>query len=161
MLLLDEAWVMLGHEVFRAKVREWLKTFRKKNCAVVLATQNISDAVNSGIFEVLNEQCPTKILLPNKEADSPSSAGFYGAFGLNDQEIALLKNAQYKRQYYYRSPLGRRMFELGLGPLALSFVAISDKDSLREIKTFEQEYGRDWPLYWLEKRGVDYGKYTV
>lgn len=161
MLLLDEAWVMLGHEVFRAKVREWLKELRKKNCVVVLATQNISDAVNSGMFEVLNEQCPTKILLPNKEADSPSSASFYEAFGLNDQEIAMLKNAQYKRQYYYRSPLGRRMFELGLGPLALSFVAVSDKDSLREVKAFEQEYGRDWPLYWLEKRGINYEKYTT
>jgi type IV secretion system protein VirB4 len=113
------------------------------------------------MFEVLNEQCPTKILLPNKEADSPSSASFYSAFGLNDQEIAMLKNAQYKRQYYYRSPLGRRMFELGLGPLALSFVAVSDKDSLREVKAFEQEYGRDWPLYWFEKRGIDYEKYTT
>ena len=38
-LLLDEAWVMLGHPVFRAKIREWLKVLRKANCAVVLATQ--------------------------------------------------------------------------------------------------------------------------
>ena len=41
-LLLDEAWVMLGHPVFRAKIREWLKVLRKANCAVILATQRVS-----------------------------------------------------------------------------------------------------------------------
>ena len=40
LLILDEAWVMLGHPVFREKIRDWLKTLRKANCAVVLATQS-------------------------------------------------------------------------------------------------------------------------
>jgi len=161
MLVLDEAWIMLGHAVFREKIRSWLKELRKKNCAVVLATQNISDAANSGIMDILNEQCPTKILLPNVEADSPSSRRFYDLFGLNDKEIEMLKNAQYKKQYYYRSPLGRRLFELNLGPLARSFVAVSDKDAIRDVKAYEEKYGTDWPLYWLDNRGVDYGKYIV
>jgi type IV secretion system protein VirB4 len=161
MLTLDEAWVMLGHDVFREKVREWLKELRKKNCAVVLATQNISDASNSGIMDVLNEQCPTKILLPNKEAETPASSRFYIDLGLNQKEIEMLKSGQYKRQYYYRSHLGRRMFELGLGPLALSFVAISDKDAVREVKAYEKAHGKDWPLYWLEKNGVNYEKYIA
>ena len=68
-LLLDEAWVMLGHPVFRAKIREWLKVLRKANCAVILATQSLSDAARSGILDVLIESCPTKIFLPNEEAD--------------------------------------------------------------------------------------------
>lgn len=167
LLSLDEAWVMLGNKVFREKVREWLKELRKKNCSVVLATQSLSDAVNSGILDVLVEQCPTKIFLPNVEADlrgtkeMPGPADLYAAFGLNEREIEMLKNAQYKRQYYYRSPLGRRMFELGLGPLALSFLAVSDMDKVREVKAYEKEYGRDWPLYWLDKNGVDYAKYTA
>ena len=67
-LLLDEAWVMLGHPVFRAKIREWLKVLRKANCAVILATQSLSDAARSGILDVLIESCPTKIFLPNEEA---------------------------------------------------------------------------------------------
>jgi len=127
-LSLDEAWVMLGHPVFREKLREWLKELRKKNCLVLLATQSLSDAVKSGLLDVLLEQCPTKILLPNKEADLhgtkevPGPADLYQMFGLNAKEISILKNSQYKRHYYYKSPLGRRLFELGLGPLALSFV---------------------------------------
>ena len=57
-LLLDEAWVMLGHPVFRAKIREWLKVLRKANCAVILATQSLSDAARSGILDVLIEFMP-------------------------------------------------------------------------------------------------------
>ncbi len=165
-LSLDEAWVMLGHKVFREKLREWLKELRKKNCLVLLATQSLSDAVSSGLLDVLLEQCPTKILLPNKEADlhgtadKPGPADLYQMFGLNEREIDLLKNSLYKRHYYYKSPLGRRRFELGLGPLALSFVAVSDKEALADIHQLQEAYGVDWPLAWLDKRGVDYAQYV-
>lgn len=164
-LLLDEAWVMLAHPVFRDKIRTWLKELRKKNCAVILATQSLSDAARSGIFDTLIELCPTKILLPNREADlkgtaeHPGPADLYRMFGLNDQEIGLIKNGIPKRQYYYRSPEGRRMFELGLGPLALSFVGVSDTDTLREVKRCEQQDGENWPIKWLEERDVNYGQY--
>jgi type IV secretion system protein VirB4 len=165
-LFLDEAWVMLGHKVFRDKLRQWLKELRKKNCAVVMATQSLSDAVRSGMLDTLNEQCPTKIFLPNEEADlrgtpeHPGPAEFYANFGLNEQEVQIIKGGQKKRDYYYRSPLGRRSFQLGLGPLALSFVGVSDKDSIREVKEYERAYGQDWPLYWLKRKGVDYAKYV-
>ena len=119
LLLLDEAWVMLGHPVFREKIREWLKVLRKANCAVVLATQSLSDAVRSGILDVLLESCPTKILLPNEEADKggtsevPGPLDLYRLIGLNGTEIDLLKSAVKKRHYYYTSVEGRRLFELG------------------------------------------------
>ena len=167
MLSLDEAWVMLGHPVFREKLREWLKELRKKNCLVLMATQSLSDAVGSGLLDVLMEQCPTKILLPNKEAelhgtkDNPGPADLYSMFGLNSKEISLLKNGQYKRQYYYKSPLGRRIFELGLGPLALAFVAVSDKEQIAEVRHLIATEGADWPLHWMTKNGVSYEKYLA
>ncbi len=165
MLSLDEAWVMLGHPVFREKIREWLKELRKKNCMVIMATQSLSDAIASGLLDVLLEQCPTKIFLPNIEADlqgtpsHPGPADLYSSFGLNTKEIGLLKNGQYKRQYYYKSPLGRRMFELGLGPLALAFVAISSKEDLAAVDHMIDTYGQDWPFHWLDQKGVDYRQY--
>lgn len=167
LLSLDEAWVMLGHPVFREKLREWLKELRKKNCAVVMATQSLSDAVNSGLLDVLLEQCPTKILLPNKEAEqhgtkeTPGPADLYAMFGLNSREISILKNGHYKRHYYYKSPLGRRVFELGLGPLALAFVAVSDKEDLEEVRSLIAEHGQDWPVAWLNHKGVDYERYLA
>jgi type IV secretion system protein VirB4 len=165
MLILDEAWMVFRHPVFREHLRKWWKELRKQNCSVVVATQSLSDAVQSGLLDVLVEQCATKIMLPNNEADShgtkehPGPHEFYTMFGLNEQEIQQIKNAQYKKDYYYKSDLGRRMFELGLGPLALSFVAVSDKDTLREVRACEDENGGDWPIYWLKKRGVNYEKY--
>jgi len=36
---LDEAWVYLRHPLFRERLREWLKTLRKHNGVVLLATQ--------------------------------------------------------------------------------------------------------------------------
>ena len=160
LLLLDEAWVMLGHPVFRSKIRQWLKELRKKNCAVVLATQSLSDAVQSQIYDVLLESCPTKILLPNEEADKvgtaehPGPRDLYAMMGLNATEINIIKGATKKRQYYYMSPEGRRLFDLGLGPLALSFVAVSDKERLAYLSQLKAQHGCEWPLVWLKERGV-------
>jgi type IV secretion/conjugal transfer VirB4 family ATPase len=164
LLVLDEAWVMLGHPVFREKIREWLKVLRKANCAVVLATQSLSDAVKSSIFDVLIESCPTKILLPNEEADKVGTDQHWGprdlyrVMGLNDTQIQILKTAEKKRHYYYLSPLGRRLFELNLGPIALSFVAISDKSTITHLKTLLAEFGPEWPYQWLSERGIVYEK---
>ena len=165
MLVLDEAWIMLGHPVFREKIREWLKTLRRANCTVVMATQQVSDAARSGIFDVLVESCPTKILLPNEEADvrgtetHPGPRDLYAAMGLNETEIGILKSAVKKRQYYYTSTEGRRLFELSLGPVALSFVGVSDRDQLRRVMHLVQQHGDAWPFVWLEERGVDYVHY--
>jgi type IV secretion system protein TrbE len=144
LLLLDEAWVMLGHPVFREKIREWLKVLRKANAAVVLATQSLSDATGSGLFDVLVESCPTKVLLANEEAEKGGSGqvlgprDVYTIFGLADAEIATIANGVKKKHYYYASPLGRRQFELGLGPVALSFVGASSKDDVARIKTLKR-----------------------
>lgn len=161
-LVLDEAWVMLGHPVFREKIREWLKVLRKANCAVVLATQSLSDAINSGIFDVLIENCPTKILLPNDDADktgtatNPGPRDLYAMMGLNETEIRILRTAQKKKHYYYTSSEGRRVFDLALGPVALSFVGASDKDNLRRVRELVAAHGKEWPLFWLKERGVKY-----
>ena len=166
LLILDEAWVMLGHPVFRGKIREWLKVLRKANCAVVLATQSLSDAAASGILDVLMEACPTKILLPNEEADKSGTSSvlgprdLYALFGLNETEIEIIKNARKKRQYYYISPLGRRLFELRLGAYALAFVAASDKVSVARIRELTDRYGADWVHHWLEEKGVPHEALT-
>ena len=151
--------------MFREKIREWLKTLRRANCTVVMATQQVSDAARSGIFDVLVESCPTKILLPNEEADvrgtetHPGPRDLYAAMGLNETEIGILKSAVKKRQYYYTSTEGRRLFELSLGPVALSFVGVSDRDQLRRVMHLVQQHGDAWPFVWLEERGVDYVHY--
>lgn len=114
LILLDEAWLMLGHPVFRDKIREWLKVLRKANCAVVLATQSISDAERSGIIDVLKESCPTKVCLPNGGAREPGTREFYERLGFNERQIEIVSSATPKREYYVTSPDGRRLFDMAL-----------------------------------------------
>lgn len=151
---LDEAWIMLGHKVFAGKIREWLKSVAKKNCAILMATQNLSDAANSGIIDVIVESTATKIFLPNIYARDQETAALYARMGLNKRQIDLIASATPKRDYYYVSERGRRMYQLALGPVTLAFVGATDLDSIAEIRELEAKHGPHWPAAWLKKKGV-------
>jgi type IV secretion system protein VirB4 len=154
-LLLDEAWIMLGHPVFRAKIREWLKVMRKANCAVILATQSLSDAKASGILDVLTESCPTKIFLPNIAARQEGQRELYTGMGLNETQLNIIANSTPKRDYYLVSPQGSRRVQLALGPQTLAFVGASDKESIARIQELAGIYGpQGWQQTWLEERGA-------
>jgi type IV secretion system protein VirB4 len=160
-ILLDEAWLMLGHDVFRHKIRDWLKVMRKANCLVLMATQSLSDAANSEILDVIKEATATKIFLPNPNARQEDAAAIYRRFDLNARQIEIIADAVPKRQYYYVSERGRRLYELALGPLALALVGVSDKDSVLEVKRCEERFGERWVEEWLLKRGVKLDRYVL
>ncbi|EJL9283261.1 VirB4 family type IV secretion/conjugal transfer ATPase [Salmonella enterica] len=158
-IILDEAWLMLGHPAFREKIREWLKVLRKANCLVLMATQSLSDAANSGILDVIVESTATKIFLPNVYARDEDTSALYRRMGLNARQIEILATAIPKRQYYYVSENGRRLYDLALGPLALSFVGASDKESVAAIKQLEAKFGEQWVHEWLAGRGLKLDNY--
>jgi len=158
-IILDEAWLMLGHSAFRAKIREWLKVLRKANCLVLMATQSLSDAANSGILDVIVESTATKIFLPNVYARDEDTTALYRRMGLNARQIEILATAIPKRQYYYVSENGRRLYDLALGPLALAFVGASDKESVAVIKNLEAKFGDAWVHEWLASRGLNLNDY--
>jgi type IV secretion system protein VirB4 len=148
LLLLDEAWLALSNALFSEKIREWLKVLRKNNCAVVMATQSLSDVVNSPIRDAVLESCPTRLLLPNPEADSAMMRQLYRDYlRLDDAQVALIAGAERKRQYYYTSPTGTRLFELNLGPVAL-------KPDLAAIGALRTAHRERWPGEWLKRRGL-------
>jgi len=154
-ILIDEAWLMLGHKAFREKIREWLKVMRKNNCAVILATQSLSDAAGSGIVDVLDEATATKIFLPNPSARAEDAAALYRRFALNAREIDILAAAIPKREYYMTSERGRRLINLELGPVALAFLGVSDKDSVAEVQKCIERHGDDWVNEWLVRKGLE------
>ena len=67
---IDEFWKALADPEFRDMVNDKLKTIRKRNGAIILATQSPRDALNSPIAHSIIEQCPTQILMPNGKADA-------------------------------------------------------------------------------------------
>ena len=155
LLIVDEGWLALDDEDFAGQLREWLKTLRKKNASVIFATQSLSDIDGSAIAPAIIESCPTRLLLPNERAIEPQISAIYRRFGLNDRQIELLSRATPKRDYYCQSRRGNRMFELGLGEVALAFTAASSKTDQAAIERLLAEHGRDgFVPAWLQHRGV-------
>lgn len=144
LLVLDESWLFLDHPVFMPRIKNWLKTLRKKIVYVVFATQEMADAINSPIMPTILSACQTKIYLPDEEAEAPAMREAYVMSGLSDTEIKILAQATKKRHYYYKSIKGRRLFELVLGPVALTFVGMSsEKDHIfldQMVKTVEPQH---------------------
>ncbi len=159
-IILDEAWLMLGHEAFREKIREWLKALRKANCMVIMATQSLTDASRSGILDVIVESTATKIFLPNVFARDEDTAVLYRRMGLNNRQIDIIAASTPKRHYYYVSEKGRRLYDLALGPLALAFVGASDKESIASMQALEAKHGRRWVSEWLKARNLNLRDYV-
>jgi type IV secretion system protein VirB4 len=154
LLILDEAWLFLRDAFFAAQIQEWLKTLRKRNVAVVFASQELADVEASSIASTIIEACLTRIYLPNDRAREPRSRAFYEALGLNSRQIALVANATPKRDYYVVSRDGARLFELGLGPAALAFVSASKPEDHAKIdEVLARAPGRAFLAAWLEARG--------
>ncbi|MEN3746099.1 conjugal transfer protein TrbE [Sphingomonas sp. HF-S3] len=141
LLVLDEAWKFLDHPLFAARIREWLKTLRKKNVAVIFASQSLADIAGSGIAPAIIESCPQRILLPNAAAIEPQGRAAYQRFGLNDRQIELVSRATPKRHYYLQSAAGNRLFELSLGPIALALCGASDPATQARIDALLAEHG--------------------
>lgn len=157
LLVLDEAWIFLDHPLFAARIREWLKVLRKKNVAVLFATQSLADIASSSIAPAMIESCPQRILLPNDRAIEPQSREAYERFGLNDRQIELISRAMPKRHYYLQSTRGNRLFELGLGPISLALCGASDPGTQARIDAMLAEHGTDdFSTRFLADTGFDW-----
>ena len=155
LLVIDEGWLALDDREFAGQLREWLKTLRKKNASVIFATQSLADIDGSAIAPAIIESCPTRILLPNDRAIEPQIMAIYRRFGLNDRQIEILARATPKRDYYCQSRRGNRLFELGLGEVALAFAAASSKADQGLIEQVLAECGREnFVPGWLRARDV-------
>ena len=154
LIIIDEGWLVLDSPAFAAQLREWLKTLRKKNASVVFATQSLADIETSSIAPAIIESCPTRIFLPNERAAEPQIAAIYERFGLNAHQIEILSRATPKRDYYCQSRRGNRLFELGLGEVALAFAAASSKsDQLAIAEIIETHGAAAFAAEWLRHRG--------
>jgi type IV secretion system protein TrbE len=157
LLILDEAWLFLDNPAFAARIREWLKTLRKQNVSVIFATQGLSDIAGSSIAPAIIESCPSRIFLPNDRAIEPQAKVVYEAFGLNDRQIEIIARAVPKRDYYYQSRQGNRLFELGLGPVALAFTGATTKQDHALMDELIAAHGEDeFADSWLRAKGLDW-----
>lgn len=155
LLIIDEGWRALDDGGFAQKIKEWLKTLRKKNVSVVFSSQSLADIEASPIAPVIVESCPTRIFLANERAIEPQITSVYERFGLNARQIEIIARATPKRDYYCQSRRGNRLFELGLGSVALTFCAASTKADHALIDELIRDGARPYFLEaWLEANGL-------
>lgn len=121
LLILDEAWLFLDNDFFASYVKDWLKTLRKKNVYVILATQEVSDTKTT-IFSTILNACKTKIVLPNPQANQSENMRLYQELGLSEGDIDAVAGATEKKEYFYLSPRGKQMFDLCLCETQLSML---------------------------------------
>ena len=158
LIVIEEAWAALMRSLFASRIKQWLLTLRKENAAVVMVAHSPAQLAALENKQLIIESCPTRIFLPNPDALDPDNAALYQALGLGAAEVSIVGRARKKRDYYYKSPQGSRLFSLGLGEVALSFLTSlpgkSMQETIREAEELAALHGEAWPGTWLDERGL-------
>ena len=160
LLVLDEAFLFFKNPIFADQFKEWIKTVRKLNVMIVFATQEIADIINSPLCSTITEECLTKIFLANQEASVPVISEYYRQLGLTDSQIDIISHAVMKKDYFYKSPKGTRLFQLDLGELTLALIGSQNHKMLDRLeKKHKEEAGYEYVKDILEAKNINYRNY--
>ena len=131
---IDEAWVFFRNPAVKNYIVEALKTWRKQNAAMVLSTQSLDELRKSGILDVIQESCPTKIFLSNPDMDRE----LYGQqFHLNNNEIDLVSTLAPKRQMLIKNPDVAKVANLDVDPKSYWIYTNDPFDNRKRREAFE------------------------
>ena len=146
MILIDEGWKALDDEVFAARIRDWLKTLRKRNALVGFATQSARDALDSRISTALVEQTATMVFMPNSRARPED---YCDGFGLTDHEFALIRSLPaHSRCFLVRQPDASVVVRLDLSGAPEVLTILSGRESaVRRLDLLREAVG-DEPSAW-------------
>ncbi len=127
LMVVDEAWRYMQDPAVLAYLAEAAKTWRKKNAALVLATQSAVDVTGTAGAAALLESIPTKLFLANPEL--PDEAG--ALFRLNESEVARIRELAPKRELYLRRPDEAAVLRLEVDPESYWLYTSSPLDAER------------------------------
>ncbi|WP_370187670.1 VirB4 family type IV secretion/conjugal transfer ATPase [Qipengyuania sp.] len=147
MILIDEGWKALDDEVFAARIRDWLKTLRKRNALVGFATQSARDALESRISTALVEQTATMVFMPNSRARPED---YCDGFGLTEHELALIRTLPaHSRCFLVRQPDASVVVRLDLSGAPEVLTLLSGRESsVRRLDLLREALG-DAPSDWF------------
>ena len=84
LVMVDEAWSLLGDEHFAGTLASWAREMRKLKAVLVLATQSLAD-LQKEETQVICDQIGNSIYLPQPEATRPETRRLYEAAGLTSR----------------------------------------------------------------------------
>ena len=146
MILIDEAWKALDDPMFAARIRNWMKTLRKRNAMIGFATQSAADALDSSIASAIVEQTATAIFMPNTKAREEH---YCKGFGLSAQEFEFIRSLPAHSHCFLvrqanRSVVGR----LDLNGMPDVLTVLSGRESsVRRLDELRASVGDD-PAQW-------------
>ena len=147
MILIDEGWKALDDEIFAARIRDWLKTLRKRNALVGFATQSARDALEIRISTALVEQTATMVFMPNSRARPED---YCDGFGLTEHELALIRTLPaHSRCFLVRQPDASVVVRLDLSGAPEVLTLLSGRESsVRRLDLLREALG-DAPSEWF------------
>jgi type IV secretion/conjugal transfer VirB4 family ATPase len=110
---MDEAGTLIQHPAVCTHVYEGLRTWRKHNAAMILATQSIEDFASTDMLRTVVENAPTKLLLANPSFDR---ARYAELFGLNEAELELMAGLLPRQQVLLKRPNLTKVLSLTVDP---------------------------------------------
>ena len=134
LMVVDEAWRYLADPAVLAYLAEAAKTWRKKNAALVLATQSAVDVTGTAGASALLESIPTKLFLANPEL--PDEVG--ELFRLNEAEVARVRELTPKRELYLRRPDEAAVLRLEVDPESYWLYTSSPLDAEMRAEAVER-----------------------
>ncbi len=155
-IIIEEFQRLAQHPIGQRMLDEILRRWAKKGCKLILVTQQLNDILKSPIYDVIEDQCKTKIFLPNPSIlNNEKTPKLYEQFGLNNKQISLIGNATPMREYYFANPLGHRLFNLDLQDVALAFLAKTNPDNLKLARQLKLKYKDQFGYSWLKHFKLD------
>jgi type IV secretion system protein VirB4 len=146
-IIIDEGWKALDDAVFVQRIRDWMKTIRKRNGVVGFCTQSAGDALESRISSAIIEQAATQIFFPNARA---RAADYIEGFGLTEHEFDLVKSLPDTARCFLIKQAGHsvvaRLDLAGMGDFVK--VLAGNERSVRRLDTLRARLG-DAPAAWL------------
>jgi type IV secretion/conjugal transfer VirB4 family ATPase len=150
--LMDEAWLFIKNPTIREYVVSSMKTWRKHNAAMILATQSIRELEDSGMLDIVAESCPTKIFLANPEMNRE----VYGnAFHLNDTELDIIADLVPPGEMLIRKAQSSKKVRLNVDSVSYWIATNNARDNLKKRDYFARfgiaegirQLARDHPFH--------------
>jgi type IV secretion system protein VirB4 len=135
--VMDEAWRFLRNDTIRKYITEAVKTWRKRNAAMILATQSSDDIERTEMLSVIVESCATKMFLANPGMDRQA---YQEIFHLNETEATLIARLVPKQQILIKRPDSSKVVNLNVDPLGYWLYTSNPYDNQRRREAFER-YG--------------------
>jgi type IV secretion system protein TrbE len=145
--IVDEAWLFFRNPIIRLYILEALKTWRKRNALMILATQSSEDLLQSEMLATVAENCPTKLFLANPGMDLDA---YSRIFHLNGVEAEAIRSLIPKQELLLKRPDSSKVLRLNVDAKSYWLYTNDPYDNRRKQEVFDQ-YGFEKGLEILSK----------